>query len=110
MVWDSHLFKNFPQFVVIHRVKGFSMVSEAEVYIFLEFSCFFYHPMDVGNLMPIFALDLSKVKTIDEGPLLHLSPVSFPFPPLPKETNSGLSDLTYSSSHVFVLLLHIVVG
>ena len=51
VVWYSHLFKNFPQFVVIHRVKGFSMVSEAEVYIFLEFSCFFYHPTDVGNLL-----------------------------------------------------------
>ena len=51
MVWDSHLFQNFPQFVVIHRVKGFSMVSEAEVDTFLKFSCFFYHPMDVGNLI-----------------------------------------------------------
>ena len=55
MVWDSHLFKNFPQFVVIHRVKGFSMVSEAEVYIFLEFSCFFYDPTDVGNLISGFS-------------------------------------------------------
>ena len=51
VVWYSHLSKNFPQFVVIHRVKGFSMVSEAEVDTFLKFSCFFYHPMDVGNLI-----------------------------------------------------------
>ena len=51
MVWDSHLFKNFPQFVVIHRVKGFSIVSEAEVDVFLEFSCFFYDPVDVSNLI-----------------------------------------------------------
>ena len=51
MVWYSHLFKNFPQFVVIHAVKGFSIVNEAEVDVFLEFSCFFYDPMDVGNLI-----------------------------------------------------------
>ena len=50
MVWYSHLFQNFPQFVVIHRVKGFSVVNEAEVDVFLEFSCFFYDPVDVGNL------------------------------------------------------------
>ena len=51
MVWYSHLSKNFPQFVVIHTVKVFSIVNEAEVDIFLEFSCFFYDPTDVGNLI-----------------------------------------------------------
>ena len=51
MVWDSYLFKNFPQFVVIHTVKGFSVVNEAEVDVFLEFSCFFCDPVDVGNLI-----------------------------------------------------------
>ena len=51
MVWYSHLFQNFPQFVVIHTVKGFSVVNEAEVDAFLEFSCFFYDPMDVGNFI-----------------------------------------------------------
>ena len=51
VVWYSHLFKNFPQFVVIHTVKGFSVLSEAELDVFLEFSCFFYDPMDVGNLI-----------------------------------------------------------
>ena len=51
VVWYSHLFKNFPQFVVIYIVKGFSMVNEAEVDVFLEFSCFFYDPIDVGNLI-----------------------------------------------------------
>ena len=50
MVWYSHLFKNFPQFVVIHTVKGFSVVNKAEVDVFLEFSCFFYDPTDVDNL------------------------------------------------------------
>ena len=51
MVWYSHLFNNFPQFVVIHLVKGFSVVSEIEVNIFLKFCCFFYDPADVGNLI-----------------------------------------------------------
>ena len=51
MVWYSHLFKTFPQFVVIHTVKGFSIVNEAEVDVFLEFSCFFDDPLDVGNLI-----------------------------------------------------------
>ena len=49
MVWFSHLLKNFPQFVVIHTVKGFGIVNKAEVNIFLELSCFFYDPEDVGN-------------------------------------------------------------
>ena len=48
MVWYSHLFKNFPQFVVI---KGFDIVNKAEVDVFLEFSCFFDDPVDVGNLI-----------------------------------------------------------
>ena len=51
VVWYSHLFQNFPQFVVIHIVKAFSIVSEAEVDVFLEFSCFLYKPVDVGNLI-----------------------------------------------------------
>ena len=51
MVWYSLLFQNFPQFVVIHTVKGFSIVNEAEVDIFLELSCFFYDPIDVGDLI-----------------------------------------------------------
>ena len=50
VVWYSHLL-NFPQFVVIHTVKSFSIVNEVEVDIFLEFSCFFYDPMDVVNLV-----------------------------------------------------------
>ena len=51
VVWYFHLFKNFPQFVVIHIVKGFSIVNKVEVDVFLEFSCFFYDPADVGNLI-----------------------------------------------------------
>ena len=49
--WYSHLFKNFPQFVVIHTVKDFSVISETEVDVLLELSCFFYDPMDVGSLI-----------------------------------------------------------
>ena len=51
MVWYPHLFKNFPQFVVTHTVKGFSIVNEAEIDIFLGFSCFLYDPTDVGDLI-----------------------------------------------------------
>ena len=51
VVWYSHFLKNFPQFIVIHTVKGFSVVSEAEVDVLLEFSCSFYDPVDVGNLI-----------------------------------------------------------
>ena len=51
VIWFSHLFKNFLQFVVIHIVKGFSIVSETDTDVFLEFPCFFYDPVDVGNLI-----------------------------------------------------------
>ena len=52
MVWYSHLFQNFPQFVVIHnKVKGFGALSKAKVGVFLELSSFFYDPTDVGNLI-----------------------------------------------------------
>ena len=51
VVWYSHLFKNFPQFVVIHKVKYFGIVNKAEVDVFLELSCFFDDPMGVGNLI-----------------------------------------------------------
>ena len=51
VVWYSHLFKNFPLFVVIHTVRGFVVVNKAEVDVFLELSCFFYDPTDVGSLI-----------------------------------------------------------
>ena len=51
MVWYSHLFQNFPQFIVIHTVKGFGVVNEAEVDVFLELFCFLNDPTDVGNLI-----------------------------------------------------------
>ena len=55
VVWYFHLFKNFPQFVVIHTVKGFGVVNEAEVCVFLELSCFTDDPEDVGNLISGFS-------------------------------------------------------
>ena len=51
MVWYSHFLKSFPQFVVIHTVKGIDVVNKAEVDVFLEFACFFYDPTDAGNLI-----------------------------------------------------------
>ena len=51
MVWYSHLFQNFPQLIVIHKVKGFGIVKKAEIDVFLELSCFFHDPADAGNLI-----------------------------------------------------------
>ena len=51
VVWDSHLFQDFPQFIVIHTVKGFGIVKKAEIDVFLELFCFFHDPADVGNLI-----------------------------------------------------------
>ena len=51
MVWYSHLFKNFPEFVEVHIVKGFGIVNKTETDVFLELSCFFNDPADVGNLI-----------------------------------------------------------
>ena len=51
VVWNSHLFQNFPQFIVIHTIKGFGIVNKAEIDVFLKLSCFFDDPSDVGNLI-----------------------------------------------------------
>ena len=51
VVWYTHLFQNFPQFTVIHTVKAFGIVNKSEIDVFLELSCFFYDPADVGNLI-----------------------------------------------------------
>ena len=51
VVWYAHLLKNFPQFIVIHIVKGFGIVNKAEINVFLELSCFFDDPADIGNLI-----------------------------------------------------------
>ena len=51
MVWYSRLFQNFPQFIVVHTVEGFGVVNKAEIDVFLDFSCFFEDPVDIGNLI-----------------------------------------------------------
>ena len=51
MLWYAHLFQNFPQFIVIHTAKGFGIVNKAEIDVFLELSCFYDDPVDVGNLI-----------------------------------------------------------
>ena len=51
VVWYSHLFQNFPQFIVIHTVEGFVIINKAEIYVFLELSCFFDDTTDIGNLI-----------------------------------------------------------
>ena len=61
VAWDSHLFQNFPQFVVIHTVKGFDIVNKAEVDVFLELSCFCIDPTDVGNLISASAFSKSSL-------------------------------------------------
>ena len=66
MVWNSRLLKNFPQFVVIHTVKGFGIVNKAEVDIFLELFCFFDDPTDIGNLISgSFALSKSSLNNLE---------------------------------------------
>ena len=76
MIWYSHLFQNFPQFIVIHTVKGFGIVSKAEIDVFLELSCFFDDPADVGHLISGSSAfsktiektnSISSVKTLDLG-------------------------------------------
>ena len=68
MVWYSHLFKNFPQLVVIHTVKGFDVVNKVEVDIFLELPCFLNDPMNVGNLICVVAA-ITTMKNISiKGP------------------------------------------
>ena len=65
MVWYSHLLQNFPQFIVIHTVKGFGIVNKAEIDVFLKLSCFFDDPADVGNLISsIEVLNFDEIRFI----------------------------------------------
>ena len=76
MVWYSHLFKSFPQFVKIHTVKGFSRVDEAERDVFLEFPCFLYDPANVGNWIAgssVFSKPSLKVRKFSMYEMLRLN-------------------------------------
>ena len=75
VVWYSNLFQNFPQLVVIHAVKGFSIVNEAEVDVFLEFPCFFYDPVDVSNLISDSSAFLNPAYTWKFSVLIPLKPI-----------------------------------
>ena len=68
MVWYAHLFQNFPQFVVIHTVKGFGIVNKEEIDVFLELSCFFHDPADVGNL--ISGKNINNLRYADDTSLM----------------------------------------
>ena len=80
VVWYSHLFRNFPQFVVIHTIKGFSIVNEAEVDVYLEFPCFFCDPMEVGNLITLSYLSFTSFKVQFEHPLIYITDFRSLFP------------------------------
>ena len=73
MVWYSHILKNFPQFVVIHTVKGFGIVNKVEADVFLELSCFFDDLADVGNLISDSSA-FSKLGEISIIPDMHMTP------------------------------------
>ena len=75
MVWYSHLFQNFPQFIVIHTIKGFGIVNKAEIDVFLELSCFFDDPAYVGNLVS-YLLHFICSRFID---LIRIDSNVFPF-------------------------------
>ena len=82
MVWYSHLFQNFPQFIVIHIVKGFAIVNKAEIDFFLELSCFFNDPADFGNLIsgssafPKTSLNIWKFTVLGTGEAKRIYPTS----------------------------------
>ena len=67
MVWYSHFLKNFSQFVVIHTVKDFGVVNKAEVNVFMELSCFFNDPSDIGNLISSSNLGFAALSAADLG-------------------------------------------
>ena len=77
VVWYSHLFQNSPQFIVIHTVKCFGIVNKAEIDVFLELSCFFHDPADVGNLISASSVikrntfELVLMRWMDLEPITH---------------------------------------
>ena len=109
MVWYSHLLKNFPQFVVIYTVKGFGIVNKAEVDVFLEFSCFFYDPDDVGNLISgssVFSKSSLNIWKFMVHTLLKpgLGDFEHYFPSLWDECNCAVTEVTAVSENSLALL------
>ena len=99
VVWYSHCFKNFPQFVVIHKVKGFSIVNEADV--FLEFPCFFYDLSDVGNLISgAFAFSESNLNIWKFSVHLLLKPGLENFPLMLPPGNRNTDGVTPVASRI----------
>ena len=82
MVWYFHLFKNFPQFVVIHTVKGFNVVNEAEADVFLEFPFFLYNPMNVGSLIYVILSFLNPIYTSESSQFTYLNDFEHNLPSL----------------------------
>ena len=84
VIWYSHLCKTFPQFIVVHMIKGFGVVNKAEIHVFLEFSCFSFDPMDAGNLISGSSLfvksSLNIWKTLYPDKLVKLLLVLLNFP------------------------------
>ena len=74
MVWYSHLFQNVPQLIVIHTVKGFGLINEAEIVVFLELSCFFDDPAD--HLYSLVAFMELMLMVVISGPVLNLVPLT----------------------------------
>ena len=98
MVWYSHLFQNFPQFIVIHPVKGFGIVNKAEIDVFLELSCFFHDPADVANLISgssAFSKTSLNIWTFTVHVLLCLTHLS------ESKRNTCQSNLASSPKHYF---------
>ena len=99
VVWYCHFFKKFPQFVVIHRVKGFSIVNEAEIDIFLEFPCFLYDLMNVGNLIlvPVPSRSSVQFSPVAQSCLTVWDPRDCSMPGLP--VHYQLPELTQTHVH-----------
>ena len=114
VVWYSHLLKNFPQFAVIHTVKGFDVVNKAEIDVFLELSCFFDDPKDVGNLISgssafsKFSLNILKFMVhvlLKPGLVTSSDPIYFPSPPLALELSSKSRSYVWALFPMLNLLL-----
>ena len=97
VIWYSHLCKTFPQFIVVHMIKGFGVVNKAEIHVFLEFSCFSFDPMDAGNLIsgssPFVKSSLNIWKTLYPDKLVKLLRVLLNFP-------LGLLLINFQNSHM----------